>query len=862
MPQSLELGGTGNKQFPRQTFYTDGRHLHDPNGNKVILRGINLPLLDDWNFPQSNKLADLVQTGANTVRIQWYMDYGNPDRPAYTLTNLDAFLTQCKVNSIIPILGLWDVTCQADPKLVNTQLIPWWTSSEVVTLLNKHKQYLIINLANELGFVRWSDDPIAALTEFKNAYKSALTSIREHLHMPIIIDAPDCGTSIDPWIEIGRELIDSDPDRNLLLSVHSYWAAYDGMQYIDTIVNLNLPIVFGEVANKQDETIAGVTQFCFYDLDGLQQNQPPQFGFTYQNLLQILKTNEIGWLAWSWSPDSCASRNIGKYDENSIYEGLNEPFGDDIVNHPDYGLKNSAQRASIFLPGGGIPLLPVNEIVATDAGFRTDPEGVAAPESVKTIAWKDARNADRVMTLGSYLHQYDFSFDDGQQIVTRSANDDAYGHEGFGYMVSHNTQTGNSPLGKANAPTRVETIVFSGGHHAIHRIELVYDRDKEGGGFGIKIPVIIEWFVATGRDHPVWSVTWKLDDTINPQNTDFNNYRMDVRGPYGSLNFDGAANKGQGDAIGGVAWGDFGLKFTTTDAELTLNSPWTYNMSNSVCFTQAWTKTVNAAMGIVQTRIADREMGYQDRVQGRERGFTSADNYGDKGNCIGFGDNRNYTLPCINGWPYQLMNYDWDPASGKDENEATGTKLIAWGSPFGWLGADRFDLFDYSGTADGRGDRSYATFIVLGAKSRLNQGNASGDVEMAIAAVEALNAATITNVNPGALVTQVAKGPGASQMKNIVNGYNDTYAAYYLSATNNLVTFTFTPAVGMSVKNPIFVIRDYTAQQPPNISVDGNPIVVNSDVNSGAFVSLNLASNELWVTLNASISTATIVQIG
>lgn len=503
----------------------------------------------------------------------------------------------------------------------------------------------------------------------------------------------------------------------------------------------------------------------------------------------------------------------------------------------------------------------MNSIIATDAGIRTDPEGVAAAENVKSIAWKDSRNADRVMTLGSYLHQYNFSFDDGQQIVTRSADDDAYGHEGFGYVVSHNTQTDNSPLGKANVPTKVETIVFSGGHHAIHRIELVYDRDKEGGGFGIKIPVVIEWFVATGRDHPVWSVTWKLDDTVNPQNTDFNNYRMDVRGPYGSLNFDGATNKGQGDAIGGVAWGDFGLKFTTTDAELTLNSTWTYNMSNSVCFTHAWTKTVNAAMGIVQTRVADREMGYQDRVQGRERGFTSADNYGDKGNCIGLGDNRNYALPCINGWPYQLMNYDWDAGSGKPENEATGTKLIAWGSPFGWLGADSFDLFDYSGTADGRGDRSYATFIVLGAKSRLNQGTAAGDVEIAIAAVEALNAATITNVSPGVLATQVAKGPGAIQMKNIVNCYNDSYAAYYHSATNNLVTFTFTPVVGMSVKNPLFVIRDYTTQQLPNITIDGNPIVVNSDVNSGAFVSLNLASNELWVTLNKTINASVVLQI-
>ena len=65
---------------------------------------------------------------------------------------------------------------------------------------------------------------------------------------------------------------------------------------------------------------------------------------------------------------------------------------------------------------------------------------------------------------------------------------------------------------------------------------------KSDGGFGIQIPVVIEWFIATGRDHPVWAVTWKMGEAANPQNRNFDDYRMDVRGPYGSLNFDGAAN--------------------------------------------------------------------------------------------------------------------------------------------------------------------------------------------------------------------------------------------------------------------------------------------------------------------------------
>jgi hypothetical protein len=267
-------------------------------------------------------------------------------------------------------------------------------------------------------------------------------------------------------------------------------------------------------------------------------------------------------------------------------------------------------------------------------------------------------------------------------------------------------------------------------------------------------------------------------------------------------------------------------------------------------------------MGIVQTRVADREMGYQDRVVGRERGHTSSENYPDKRNCADVGgDNRNYCLPCTSGWPYQLMNFDWDPTSGKPANEATGTKLIAWGSPYGWLGSDSFDLFDFSAAVDGRGERSYATFIVLGPKVRFNQGNESGDVAIAIKAIEALSAATITNVNPGSLVTQVAKGPGATQMKRITNGYNDSYAAYYLNANGNQVTFTFTPAVGTFVKTPIFVVQNYTAQQLPKITVDGHLITVNIGSDAEAFVSLNPATHELWVTLNITISMAIGVQV-
>jgi mannan endo-1,4-beta-mannosidase len=333
----------------RDAFYTQGRYLYDRLGNKVILRGINLPLLDDWNFPQQDKLAELEKTGANAVRIEWYKEYplpqpDQPPRPDYSLQDLDAFLARCKANRIIPILGLWDLTCNSDVTLLNTQLIPWWTSESVMTVLQKHQQYLIINLANELGFYRWSDDSIAALETFKTAYKSAIASLRQHLHVPIMIDAPDCGVSIEVFTAIGQELLDYDPDHNLLFSGHAYWAAYDGMTYLEAAIQTNLPIVFGEIANKQDELVDGQTEYCYYDLDGNNASHAPQGNFTYQALLQRLTEQEIGWLAWCWWKDSCAQREMT---QDGNFSGLT-PYGGDLVNNPLYGLQATAQRSTAF----------------------------------------------------------------------------------------------------------------------------------------------------------------------------------------------------------------------------------------------------------------------------------------------------------------------------------------------------------------------------------------------------------------------------------------------------------------------------------------------------------------------------------
>ncbi len=330
----------------KPTLYVSGRFLHDRHGNQVVLRGVDYPLADDYNFPGSDYLSEVAQTGANAVRIQWYMTYGDPNRaPQLTPAVLGGFLDKCIAAKIVPIVMISDDTSDGTSADVNANIVPWWTRADVKAVMLARQQYLIVNIANELGFVRWTDDPNAS-AEYISAYKTAISSMRAAGYTcPLMIDAPDDGTGIDEFASHGAELVAADAMArtdsvgNILLSVHAYWAGFDGRPYIPTAVAANLPIVFGEIANFEDEVAAdGSPEYGYYALDGTGVPHPPNSSFTYQGLLTTLTSDQIGWLAWSWYNDYCAARQMT---ETGLFSGLS-PYGNDLVNNATYGLKKTA----------------------------------------------------------------------------------------------------------------------------------------------------------------------------------------------------------------------------------------------------------------------------------------------------------------------------------------------------------------------------------------------------------------------------------------------------------------------------------------------------------------------------------------
>ncbi len=325
------------------SMYVSGRYLYNLCGDTVTLRGINYPVLDDWNFPANmnngtERLSEIEKTGANCVRIQWYNNYGQPARSAFALKDLDSLLTRCARYKLIPIIGLWDLTTTNNWAAFPQIITAWWTQPEVVQLIKKHQQYLIMDIANEMGHCRWTANPQAAAIQFETNYKTAIVALRNAgIHIPVMIDAPDGGQSMDVIRQVGYSLINSDPLKNIVFGVHTYWWAYpklnatiaDFQNEFQLTKNANLPIVIGEVASYQSES----GEQCNYDLS-----------LVYPEILKIAKQFETGWIAWCWNKDNCTLRQLSS---TGLFANLTA-WGNDFINNPEYGIKGSSRKISSF----------------------------------------------------------------------------------------------------------------------------------------------------------------------------------------------------------------------------------------------------------------------------------------------------------------------------------------------------------------------------------------------------------------------------------------------------------------------------------------------------------------------------------
>ncbi len=363
------------------TIHVSGRYILGPCNDTLILKGVNYaPYNWGWS-PAQLRINQVALSGANCVRLPWYVmtpDGPTPQATYNNLVNLDSALSKCVQNKMIPIVELHDLTCVNNATALVT-LSNFFIQPAVKTLINKYKHSIILNIANEALFVSWASNPTTAQTTFSNTYSTIVNAIRSNsITVPIMIDGSECGTNLDLLANVGQVLLAADPANNLIFSAHAYWYSYAGndsaqaLAKINYALTKNIPFVFGEVANLQDDVT-----MCQYTLN-------------YKPWLKIITQKKLGWLAWSWDNDGCPARQMtaaGNFTNLTT-------FGADIVNNPIYGLSVGTVKSKYLVLGScgtstvGTGLSQITNAIANNFVYPNPSNGVFTinnPSEIKAI---------------------------------------------------------------------------------------------------------------------------------------------------------------------------------------------------------------------------------------------------------------------------------------------------------------------------------------------------------------------------------------------------------------------------------------------------------------------------------------------
>src|SRR5437867_7286397 len=112
------------------TFSVQGRHLVDPCGERVILRGVNKMAVWDDDPTCADIFPQIRMTHANVVRIVWLTD-GSGEVGA-TVSNMNAVIRNCRANHMIPLIELHDAT--GDWSKLGL-LVDFWTRPDVLAVV-------------------------------------------------------------------------------------------------------------------------------------------------------------------------------------------------------------------------------------------------------------------------------------------------------------------------------------------------------------------------------------------------------------------------------------------------------------------------------------------------------------------------------------------------------------------------------------------------------------------------------------------------------------------------------------------------------------------------------------------------------
>ena len=243
----------------------------------MILRGVNEMFV--WGDRAGDSLEQIARTGANCVRLVWTLADG-------TASELGALVDRCAALGMLPIPEFHDATGKWDEL---ETAVSGWQREDYLRAVLERQDHLVVNIANEVG----GDVPD---DEFVARYSDAVARLRAAgIRCPLLVDATDWGKDYGQLSRAGGRLLESDPERNLMLSAHLWWparrrggilaeVAREVREALTDSVEKGIPLVVGEfgAAFTGDGTVR-------------EDDRIP-----WETILEECHRLEIGWLAWSW----------------------------------------------------------------------------------------------------------------------------------------------------------------------------------------------------------------------------------------------------------------------------------------------------------------------------------------------------------------------------------------------------------------------------------------------------------------------------------------------------------------------------------------------------------------------------------
>lgn len=299
-------------------FYVSGRFLYDKCGNKVVLRGVNEMIIWSGDPDGSSIYPEIAKTGANVVRIVWTSTGG--------ASALDATIQNALAEQMIPMVENHDAT--GDLTKVPA-VVDYWTRSDIVAVLKKYEDKVLLNIANEAGASVFEEDYLATYTEAIQRLRGA------GYGMPLVIDAPGYGANTSMLLLSGPTFLAEDPLKNILLSTHLYLSDATGdstRSRLNDSIKKDLPMIVGEFADTKVGTCTPGT-------------------YNVAALMEAAQQNEIGWLAWSWGAvknNDCP----GMLDMTSdgTFDGL-QNWGLEVAVADPNSIKNTSVRSPYIVRG-------------------------------------------------------------------------------------------------------------------------------------------------------------------------------------------------------------------------------------------------------------------------------------------------------------------------------------------------------------------------------------------------------------------------------------------------------------------------------------------------------------------------------